>query len=231
MTYTRPVLNELAKDLWAAWMPQSFYGLQFGARMTVVRLGDGTLFLHSPIAIDERMKTEIDALGEVGHIVAPNLFHHLHAQSAVAHYPSAKLHVARGLDKKRPDLRPNAILGAGPPPGWGTEIEPLPVEGTILNETTFVHRPSGTLICSDLIENFGTSDHWPTRAYLKLSGVHGKPGLSRALRLAFRDKRAGRKSLDAILEHDFDAICLAHGDPIFRDGREALRESYRWLRA
>jgi hypothetical protein len=224
------MLNELAKDLWVAWIPQSFYGLRFGARMTVVRLDDGTLFLHSPIPIDEQMKTQIDALGRVEYIVAPNLFHHVHAHTAVAHYPSARLYVARGLDKKRPDLQPHAILGAGPPPDWSDEIEALPIEGTILNETAFLHRPSGTLICSDLIENFGTSDHWLTRAYLRVSGVHGQPGLSRALRLAFRDKPAARKSLDAILDRPFEAICLAHGDPILRDGPEVLKESYRWLR-
>ena len=39
------MLNELAKDLWVAWTPQSFYGLRFGARMTVVRLDDGSLFV------------------------------------------------------------------------------------------------------------------------------------------------------------------------------------------
>ena len=103
------MLNELAKDLWVAWTPQSFYGLRFGARMTVVRLDDGSLLLHSPIPIDEGMKSEIDSLGHVGHIVAPNLFHHVHAQSAVALYPSAQLYVAQGLDKKRPDLRPDGI--------------------------------------------------------------------------------------------------------------------------
>ena len=112
----------------------------------------------------------------------------------------------------------------------GSADRALPIEGTILNETVFLHTPSGTLICSDLIENFKTSDHWLTRVYLKASGVYGKPGLSRALRIAFRDKRAARQSIDAILERPFEGICLAHGDPILRGGREALRESYRWLR-
>jgi hypothetical protein len=227
----RSMLNALAEGVWVAWAPQSFYGLQLGARMTVVRLGDGTLFLHSPIAIDEALKAEIDALGDVGHIVAPNLFHHLHAGSAAEHYPRAKLHIAPGLAKKRPDLAAGAVLSATADPSWRGEIESMPIEGTILHETAFVHHPTGTLICSDLIENFETSDTWLTRAYLKIGGIYGKPGLSRALRIAFRDKKAARRSIDAILARPFDRISLAHGDPIVSGGNEAVRASYAWLRA
>jgi hypothetical protein len=224
------MLNELADGVWVAWAPQSFYGLQFGARMTVVRLGDGTLWLHSPIAIDESLRGEIDALGPVGHIVAPSLFHHVHAGSAADLYPDAKLHLAPGLDKKRPDLKAGALLSAESEPTWRGELEALPVAGTLLGETAFIHHPSGTLVCSDLIENFKTSDDRFTRWYLKLSGVHGKPGLSRALRIAFRDKKAGRRSIDAILERPFTRISVGHGDPLLDGGPEAVRASYAWLK-
>ena len=224
------MLNQLVDGVWVAWTPQSFFGLQVGARMTVVRLRDGSLFVHSPIAIDDTLKGEIDALGDVGHVVAPNLFHHLHAGLAAELYPNAKVHLAPGLDKKRPDLKADALLGREQDPGWGSEIEAMPIEGTMLGETTFIHHPSGTLICSDLIENFETSDDWYTRLYLKLGGIHGKPGLSRALRMAFRDKKAARRSIDAILERPFTRISLAHGDPLMSGGSEALRATYAWLK-
>ena len=172
-----------------------------------------TLFVHSPIGIDDALKAAIDALGPVTHIVAPNIFHHVYAGPARDLYPSAKLHLAPGLDKKRPDLRGDSVLSGVQDPGWRGEIEAIPIKGTMLHETAFVHHPSGTLICSDLIENFEGADDWFTRVYLKVNGVHGRPGLSRALRLAFRDKRAGRRSIDAILERPFDTIALAHALP------------------
>jgi hypothetical protein len=208
-----PMLNELAEGVWVAWAPQSFYGLKFGARMTVVRLGDGTLFLHSPVAIDDALKSEIDRRGDVAHIVAPNLFHHVHAGTAVARYPGAKLHIARGLAKKRPDLASGSVLSTAQDPSWRGEIEAIPIDGTMLNETV------------------ATSDDWLTRNYLKLSGIYGKPGFSRALRMAFRDKKAARRSIDSILARPFDRISLAHGDTIAQGGKEALRASYDWLRA
>ncbi len=224
------MLNELADGVWVAWAPQSFYGLKFGARMTVVRLGDGSLFLHSPVAIDGALKGEIDALGTVGHIVAPNLFHHMHAGSAMERYPSAKLHIAPGLGKKRPDLAGGTVLSATQDPSWRGELEAMPIEGTLLHETAFVHNPTGTLICSDLIENFERSDDWLTRTYLKIGGIYGKPGFSRTLRIAFRDKKAARRSIDAILERPFDRVSLAHGDTIAQGGKDAVRASYTWLK-
>jgi hypothetical protein len=54
--------------------------------------------------------------------------------------------------------------------------------------------------------------------------------LSRALRFAFRDKKAARPSIDAILERPFERISMEHGDPILSAGPEALRASYDWLK-
>jgi hypothetical protein len=44
--------------------------LPFTTRMTVVRLENGDLILHSPIAFDERLATEIQTLGTVRHLVS-----------------------------------------------------------------------------------------------------------------------------------------------------------------
>ena len=107
----------------------------------------------------------------------------------------------------------------------------LPIEGTLLEETVFWHRPSGTLLSADLIENFQSADDWWTRSYLKIAGIYGKIGLSRMLRLAFRDRKKARRSIDQVLDWDFDRIILAHGEPIGSNGVEALREAYTWLRA
>ncbi|MEM8607971.1 MAG: DUF4336 domain-containing protein [Myxococcota bacterium] len=223
--------EQLADGVWAADMPLRFYGLEFGARMTLVRLSNGGLLMHSPIAIDPSMKADIDALGPVTHILAPNIYHHVSMTPAIELYPDAKVHLAPGLSKKRPDLPAHAVLSGTPDEDWGGDIEPIPIGGYMLKETVFVHRPSGTLICSDLVENFGTSDHWYTRMFLKVNGVHGKPGVSRALRMAYRDKRATRKSIDAILEHPIEKIALAHGNPIHTNAREILREAYSWIPA
>jgi hypothetical protein len=223
-------LTKFAEGVWLASAPNKYLGWQLGTRMTVLRLGDGSLLIHSPIALDDSLKRDIDTLGPVGHIVAPNLFHHLHAGDAARAFPEAKLHGAAGLRKKRPDLRLDALLGEQNEPAWGDDLETLTIEGTLLDETIFWHKPSGTLVTADLIENFESADDWWTRLYLKAGGIHGKVGLSRMLRLAFRDRTKARRDIDQLLGWGFDRIVLAHGNPIGSNGVDALRETYAWLR-
>ena len=223
-------LTKFAEGVWVASAPSKYLGWQLGMRMTVLRLGDGSLLIHSPIALDDSLKSEVDTLGPVGHIVAPNLFHHLYAADAASAFPEAKLHGAAGLRKKRPDLHLDAILGEQDEPTWRDDLETLAVEGTLLDETIFWHKPSGTLVAADLIENFETADDWWTRFYLKAGGIHGKVGLSRMLRLAFRDRKKARRNIDQVLGWDFDRVVMAHGNPIGSNGVEAFRETYAWLR-
>ncbi|KIG15533.1 hypothetical protein DB30_05556 [Enhygromyxa salina] len=50
--------------------------------MTVIRLDDGRLLLHSPIRCTPELREELDALGSVAFVAAPNRFHHLFARGA-----------------------------------------------------------------------------------------------------------------------------------------------------
>ena len=46
------MLTQLAPNLWSATHHLSVSGLPLTSRMTVVRLSDGGLWLHSPVPID-----------------------------------------------------------------------------------------------------------------------------------------------------------------------------------
>jgi len=223
-------MEKLANDLWAEAAPQSFFGLHLGTRMTVVRLRDGSLLVHSPIALTPSLKAEVDAIGPVRHIVAPSCYHHLYAGEWQDAYPGALLHGAVGLGKRRKDLAIDLVLRGETHSDWEGDLDTTFLDGTMLNETVFFHKPSRSLIAADVVENFETSAHWPTRAYLKLGGIHGQPGLSLPLRLVFRDKKRARRSIDEVLSWDFDRIVLAHGDVIEGGGRDVLRDAYTWLK-
>jgi hypothetical protein len=222
-------MEQIASNVWVAAAPNSFFGLHLGTRMSVLRLKDGSLLMYSPIPLAPDLKAEVDALGPVRHIVAPNIYHHLSAGDWKEAYPDALLHGARGLEKRRKDLDIDLELKGEAHPDWAEDLDTMFLDGTMLNETVFFHPSSRTLVVSDVIENFETSPHWPTRMYLKMGGIHGKPGLSRPLRMVFRDKPAARRAIDRMLDWDFDRIVLAHGDVIERDGRDQLRDAYTWL--
>ena len=224
-------LTRHADGLWSVAAPLSFWGLQLGTRMTVVRLPDGGLWVHSPIALDGPLKAELDALGPVRHVIAPNAYHHLYAASAAAAWPGATLFAPERLKRRQPNLSAARAIDPVAPPEWGGVLDPVRIEGTIFHETVFVHRPTRTLVTADIVENFDGSPHLPTRLYLRASGLQGRVGFSKFLRrLAFRDRTKARRSIDRLLALDFDRIVLAHGRVLESGGRAALRDAYAWLR-
>jgi hypothetical protein len=61
--------------------------LPFTTRMTVGRLSNGDLFLHSPIKFDGGLANKLLGLGAVRHLVSPNQFHYAHIGSGQRHFP------------------------------------------------------------------------------------------------------------------------------------------------
>ncbi|MCR9159572.1 MAG: DUF4336 domain-containing protein [Nannocystaceae bacterium] len=222
-------LQRLHEDVWTASAPQTMLGLHLGTRMTVVRLPSGGLWVHSPIAVDEEGHEALRDLGTVEHIVAPNLYHHLHVGPMAAAHPGAAVHARPRLRKKRPDLHIDADLGDAAPSAWGGALTPVHIGGTMLDEVVFLHAPSRLLISCDLVENFTSCPHLLTRMYLKVGGIYQKPGLSRPLRLVFRDRPRAREAIDYIIGLPFDGIVLSHGDLITEGGPDVVAASYAWL--
>ena len=225
-------LIPLGENLWVAERPQTFYGLPVGTRMTVIRLSGGRLLLHSPVALDSRLRAELDALGRVCLAVAPNRVHHLYAGAVALAYPETRLWIAPGLERKRPDLEFVALLGDEAPEEWRGEVDQIFFRGRPYeNEVVFFHRASRTLILCDLAFNFGPRAATPTRLLMKLLRSYGHFGPSKLDPLLIRDRDAARQSLERILAWDFDRVVVAHGEVLASGGREALRTGYSWLLA
>jgi len=212
-------------------MPHTFMGLQMGTRMTIVRLPDGSLWVYSPIRLDPPLKAELDAIGPVVHIAAPSLYHHVFVDDFAAAYPAAKTYAAPGLEKKRKDFGFDETLGDDLDSSWRTVLRTQRLDGCAFGEVLFFHEPSRTLISADLVENFQRVDHSPTRLYLQAAGIYGKCGVSRLIKLMFRDKARARRAIDRVLEWNPERITLAHGVPVLKDGKETLRQAYDWLQA
>ena len=63
--------------------------LPFTTRMTVVRLSNDDLFLHSPIKFDEALASELQRIGTIRHLVSPNQFHYAHIGEWSKAFPNA----------------------------------------------------------------------------------------------------------------------------------------------
>jgi hypothetical protein len=80
-----------------------------------------------------------------------------------------------------------------------------------LNETVFLHRPSRSLLVSDLLFNVQEPANFVTGLVLRVMGTHGRLAMSRAWRRYTRDRQALKASLEKMLAWDFTRILPAHG--------------------
>jgi hypothetical protein len=93
-------LTQLAPGLWITQRPLRVYGVDIGTRMTIVRFRDGRLLVHSPVSLTAHLRSQLDELGSVGFVVAPNRWHHLFVGDYRQAYPEALVFAAPGLSAK-----------------------------------------------------------------------------------------------------------------------------------
>jgi hypothetical protein len=197
--------------------------------MTTIRLPDQKLMLHSPIAATPDLVREVEALGTVAYLIAPNRLHHLFVSEWQRACPDASTFVAPDLEAKRPDLEITGLLGDDAEPGWQGTVDQILVRGLpFMNEVVFFHRPSATLIATDLAFNIGPSSPPLTRAAFRLAGTYQRLSPTLLERLLVRDRAAFRRSLERILEWPFERVIVAHGEVSETGGREELERSYAW---
>ena len=93
-----------------------------------------------------------------------------------------------------------------------------------------LHKPSKTLIVTDLFENIGEqsgSVDWQLKLWWKVvfhMWDNSKPAPE--YQMGWKDKRAAKRSLERILAWDFDRIVLSHGENIHSDAKTVLRKAW-----
>lgn len=227
-------LQEFGPDIWTVDGPEvvAALGFHYPTRMAVIKLSDDRLFVWSPIALTDGLRTEIDAIGEVAFLIAPNSLHHLFIADWKHAYPRARLYAAPGLRDKREDLVLDGDLDGEQTLPWFEEMDHVLVEGNaITSEVVFFHRKSGTAIFTDLIQQMPAGWFSGWRAIVaKLDLMVGpEPSVPRKFRMAFTDRVRARAALQLILTWPTDKVLMAHGTPVERNGQAFLRRAFRWL--
>lgn len=222
------MLDSFADDIWVEERAGAFWGLETGTRMTVVRLADGGLFVHSPVGLEPATRRAVDELGPVRAVVAPSVFHHLSVAEWMAAYPDAVFVACPGLEWKRPDLAFDLVTADTPHERWADDLEQVYFSSRRENEVVFFHRRSRTMICADALLNLSGHPAPSTRLVAKLMGNRA-PGFGWPERLMIRDRALARRQVDRILAWNIDKIVLAHGPVVSGGGRDVVRRAYAWL--
>src|SRR5438132_8015010 len=72
---TRPMFRFRGVNIWDHEMPIRFGGIPLWHRMTVIRLMNGGLVVHSPTRLDLTTQEEFQKLGPIVAIIAPSWWH------------------------------------------------------------------------------------------------------------------------------------------------------------
>jgi hypothetical protein len=91
-------IRKLADNLW--WVRGTLPGMSLKRTMTVVRLSDGKLLIHSAIAMEPAAQAELEKLGEPSYLIVPNPGHRLDAAAYKRRYPRLRTFAPRGARAK-----------------------------------------------------------------------------------------------------------------------------------
>ena len=222
-------MREVAEDIWIQEDSLKLGAVTLGLRMTIVRLTDGGLWIHSPTRLNDAIHARVAGLGPVSCLVAPNNGHNLFLMDWAEEYPGAEVFCARGIPKKLPELTEYTLLENEVGSPWPEDLHMQVMEGfPFLDECIFLHRSSGSLIVTDLVQNHRNTEQQGLgrlQQKLMLEPLGFKDiCLAPPLRFRFmiKDPEAFRASVSEVLSWPFERIILTHGEILLDDARPTL---------
>ena len=202
-------------------------------RMTVVRLHDGRLWVHSPIELNDETRVFLDELGaEIAALIAPNKFHYMFIDQWQEAFPDAQVFAEEELARKVPSLASAEILTNSAPNLYAHDVDQVIFGGNrMFQEAVFFHKASRSLIFTDLMINLRTDGIklFP-RLFLEFEGVtYPDGGIPRLYRWFSNDKNAARNALNVIKSWKPIRILFCHGEPFELAAEDLIEREFQYL--
>ncbi len=226
----------IADDVWVVDSgPINAMGLRLPVRMTIVRLGNGELILHSPTRYSLELAAAVAELGTIRHLIAPNVAHWTFVADWQRAYPATTMWAAPGLSDRAQvrasGLRIDRELDDTAPAEWADALQQGVITGAAgFSEMWFLHRPSRTLILVDLIENLEPDKLPPVERWLMQAAAATRGTTARYLRIPVRlGGDAAKAAVRAMIALRPERVIFAHGTIFETDGAARLARAFDWL--
>lgn len=216
-------IEKLENNLWT--VTGSLPGMSLKRVMTVARLDDGDLVVHSAIALDEGGMSDIEAWGRPAFLVVPNAYHRLDAPAYAARFPDLKVLCPRGSRRKVEQVvRVDGDYSAFPE---NASVELRHLAGIRESEGVMIVRSAGgaSLIFNDAVFNMPHGRGLAGFIFRYLTGSTGGPRVTRLFRMmAVKDRPAFTADLERLAETPgLVRIIVSHHEPIVDRPAEVLR--------
>jgi hypothetical protein len=217
-------IEELEPNLWR--VQGSLKGMALKRVMTLVRLEDGGIVVHSAISLDEDSMAKIEAWGEPAVLLVPNAYHRLDAPAWVARYPKLEVLCPSGARKKvEAVVRVDGEYGDF---DGGEVLKLETLDGIAESEGVLIVRSASgtTLVFNDALFNMAHGRGVPGFVFRYMTRSTGGPRVSRVYRwFVVKDREAFRAHLERLAEiPDLVRIIVSHHRMITDSPAETLRE-------
>ncbi len=206
--------------------PWRVLGIDFKRNVTLLRLDDGRLVIHSTAPFSHQDVLAICEFGEPAWLMDATLLHDTFAKEGRAALIGVPYLAPEGFTKvSGVGTQP---IGPGPSE-WVGEIDVLTIDGTRKSEHALFHRRSHTLVVADLFFSFPAETHgWPRFFARRIMGLPPALfGVSRFFRFLISDKEAFQRSIGKVLEWDFERVIVGHAEPVIMNARELVSEALK----
>jgi hypothetical protein len=217
--------RQITDDVVVMSFPWRVLGIDFERNVTLLRLSDGRVVIHSTAPFTAEDIVAIRHFGEPAWLVDATLMHDTFAKHGHAAFPDL------------PYLAPNGFTKASgittepldpPPSDWQGEIDVLKLDGNRMNEHVFFHRRSATLVVADLFFSFPSETRGWARFFVRhITRLPRLFGISVFFRRTINDRHAFERSMKTLLQWNFERIVVAHREPIEKEARAAAERALR----
>ncbi len=217
-------IEKLEPNLWR--VTGTLQGMALKRVMTLARLEDGRVAIHSAIALDEPSMAEIEEWGSPAVLLVPNSYHRLDAPAYKARYPKIRVLCPRGSRAKIEEVV--AVDGDYDAFEGDSTVTLQHLDGVRKAEGVMIVRaPSGiTLVFNDAVFNLPHGRGMTGFIFRYITDSTGGPKVTRLFRwLAIKDRDAFKAHLRQLSETpDLTRIIVSHHRMITDRPAEVLRE-------
>jgi hypothetical protein len=219
-------IEQLAPNLWI--VSGTLKGMPLKRNMVVWRQADGTLVLHSVVALNDDGMKKLEALGKPVVMIVPNQGHRTDAARYKARFPGIVVVAPSGARKKVEEIVAVEKLSEEALPPLGVTVhKPGGFEHELIYEVK-LEGGGVALVFNDILGHAEALPGVQGKVFGLLGVPGGGVGLPRIVRFFFlKDKKAYREWLTKAADEikDIRVITVSHGPPVKGDGNAALRQA------
>lgn len=199
--------------------------MELPVRTVVVQTATGSIMISPGSRLTP---DQLRANGSITDLVAPNLYHSAGIPKAHVAHPHARIWGVSPTNKtsrRSPEIKWTHELSEK---SWlfHDELPVVAIDGMpSVKEFVFIHKPSRSLIVTDLCFNMIDSKGFGAWLILNIFGTYRKFGVSSLFLKGVKDRSAFMSSLAKVFAHDFDNIIVSHGKIVQGGAKATLRDA------